>query len=94
MLKTLTVFLGLTVLPTVAFAQKAQLLGTWKLVAADVVRPDGVTAADYGPFPRGLAIFTADSQYVVESTVQRAPDLRPTTGPAVRRKSIGTRRSP
>ena len=66
MLKTLTVFLGLTVLPTVALAQKAQLLGTWKLVAADVVRPDGVTAADYGPFPRGLAIFTADSQYVVE----------------------------
>jgi hypothetical protein len=66
MLKTLILLLGLTVLPAVAFAQNAQLLGTWRLVAADVVRADGVTAADYGPSPRGLAIFTADSQYVVE----------------------------
>jgi hypothetical protein len=66
MLKTLAVFIGLAVQPVLAFAQNAQLQGTWKLVAADVVRPDGATAADYGPSPRGLAIFTADSQYVVQ----------------------------
>ena len=46
MRKTLIVLLGLTVLPAAAFAQKAQLVGTWRLVAADVVRADGVTAVD------------------------------------------------
>ncbi|MEO8621332.1 MAG: lipocalin-like domain-containing protein [bacterium] len=59
-------FIGLVLQPTIAFAQAPQLVGTWKLVAADVVSPDGRTAADYGPSPRGLAVFTADGQYVVQ----------------------------
>jgi hypothetical protein len=66
MLKTYAVFIGLAFHPAIAFTQDAQLVGTWKLVAADVVRPDGSTAADYGASPRGLAVFTTAGQYVVE----------------------------
>lgn len=72
MLKTLAALLGLAVLPATAFAQDSQLVGTWKLVAADVIRPDGQQVADYGSSPRGIAIFTADGQYVVE--VYRGPE--------------------
>jgi hypothetical protein len=66
MFKTFAVLIGLALHPAIAFAQGSQLVGTWKLVAADVVRPDGGTAADYGFSPRGIAVFTSDGQYVVE----------------------------
>lgn len=66
MLRTFALLIGLTLHPTIAFAQSHQLVGTWKLVAADVVRADGRTEQDYGPSPRGIAVFTADGQYVVE----------------------------
>jgi hypothetical protein len=52
--------------PASAAAQGSQLVGTWKLIAADVIRPDGQRVADYGSSPRGIAMFTADGQYVVE----------------------------
>jgi hypothetical protein len=65
MFRTLAVVLGL-LYPAIGFAQSSQLVGTWKLVAADVVRPDGRTVEDYGSSPRGIAVFTADGQYVVE----------------------------
>lgn len=58
--------IGLAFISGIAHAQTPQLAGTWKLLAADVIRPDGQTVADYGPSPRGIAIFTADGQYVVE----------------------------
>jgi hypothetical protein len=66
MIRTFAVLIGLALHSAIAFTQGPQLVGTWKLVAADVVRPDGSTAADYGPSPRGLAVFTADGQYVVQ----------------------------
>jgi Lipocalin-like domain len=66
MLRTFAVLIGLALHPALAFAQGPQLVGTWKLVGADVVRPDGRTVEDYGPSPRGIAVFTADGQYVVE----------------------------
>jgi hypothetical protein len=66
MLKTFALLIGLALQSTIAIAQGPQLVGTWKLVAADVIRPAGDTASDYGPSPRGLAVFTADGQYVVE----------------------------
>jgi hypothetical protein len=66
MLRTFAVLIGLALHPAIAFAQPAQLVGTWKLVAADVIRPDGPTVEDYGSSPRGVAVFTADGQYVVE----------------------------
>ena len=66
MLNTFAALIGLALYPAIGIAQSSQLVGTWKLVAADVVRPDGRTVADYGSAPSGLAIFTADGQYVVE----------------------------
>ncbi len=41
-------------------------IGTWKLVAADKILPDGTRVPDYGTQPHGLAIFAADGHFVVE----------------------------
>ena len=41
-------------------------VGTWKLIAADKLLPDGTRVADYGTQPHGLAIFTADGHFMVE----------------------------
>ncbi len=41
-------------------------VGTWKLIAADKLLPDGTRAADYGIQPHGLAIFTADGHFMIE----------------------------
>jgi Lipocalin-like domain len=41
-------------------------VGTWKLIAADKLLPDGTRVADYGAQPHGLAIFTADGNFMVE----------------------------
>jgi hypothetical protein len=40
--------------------------GTWKLIAADKILPDGTRVPDYGTQPHGLAIFTADGYFTVE----------------------------
>lgn len=49
-----------------AMAQSNPLIGTWRLIAADKILPDGSQVADFGKAPRGIAIFTADGHYVVE----------------------------
>ena len=41
-------------------------VGTWKLIAADKLLPDGTRVADYEAQPHGLAIFTADGHFMVE----------------------------
>jgi hypothetical protein len=41
-------------------ATNLQVVGTWKLMAADQILPDGIRVPDYGTQPGGLAIFTAD----------------------------------
>jgi hypothetical protein len=41
-------------------------VGTWKLIAADKLLPDGTRVADYGAQPHGMAIFTADGNMMVE----------------------------
>jgi len=41
-------------------------VGTWKLIAADKLLPDGTRVSDYGTQPHGLAIFTADGYFTVE----------------------------
>lgn len=56
----------LALAPALAMAQDSPLVGTWKLVAADVQRPDGRVLPDYGSAPTELAIFTADGQYMLE----------------------------
>lgn len=61
----LSVVVRAAVLERVRFAQTNPLVGTWKLVAADALKPDGSRVEDYGPSPRGLAVFTADGHYMV-----------------------------
>ncbi len=61
----LTALAALLVNPAAGFAQSPPLVGTWTLTAADVINTDGTRTADYGPQPRGLAVFTADGHYVV-----------------------------
>ena len=41
---------------TAASAQESPLRGTWTLVAADQIRPDGEQVRDYGESPKGRLI--------------------------------------
>jgi len=41
-------------------------VGSWKLIAADKVLPDGTRASDYGAVPHGMAIFTSDGHFMVD----------------------------
>jgi len=49
-----------------ALAQSHLLIGSWRLIAAGKILPDGQRIADYGAAPHGIAIFTTDGHYVVE----------------------------
>ncbi len=42
------------------------LAGTWSLVAADVLRPDGTRARDYGAAPKGLLMIDAQGRYSLQ----------------------------
>ncbi|HWK08133.1 MAG TPA: lipocalin-like domain-containing protein [Puia sp.] len=59
-------FLSLAIMTMPVFSQSKLLVGSWLLTAADKILPDGSQVADYGTAPHGIAIFTADSHYVVE----------------------------
>lgn len=59
-------FLGLSLMTISAFSQSKMLVGTWRLIAADKILPDGSQVADYGKDPHGIAIFCADGHYVLE----------------------------
>ncbi len=61
--------------PAIATAQTpSPVVGTWTLTAADVIKTDGTRTADYGPNPRGQAIFTADGHFSIN--VFRADRLK------------------
>lgn len=53
-----------------AYANKSEgggpLVGTWTLVAADVLRPDGTRARDYGEAPKGLLIIDSSGRYSLQ----------------------------
>jgi hypothetical protein len=52
--------------PAFAAAQTGSpVVGTWTLTAADVIKSDGTRTADYGPNPRGQAIFTSDGHFSI-----------------------------
>lgn len=58
---------GITAIMTIpALAQSNKLVGTWRLIAADKILPDGQQVADMGANPGGIAVFTKDGNYVVE----------------------------
>jgi hypothetical protein len=42
------------------------LVGTWSLVAADVIRPDGTRARDYGAAPSGLLMIDGQGRYSLQ----------------------------
>ena len=43
-----------------------ELVGTWTLVAADLLHTDGTRTRDYGAAPDGLMVITADGRYAVQ----------------------------
>ena len=47
-------------------AEPSPFAGTWTLVAADVIRPDGTRAHDYGESPQGLLMVDAAGRYSVQ----------------------------
>jgi len=52
---------------------KEAIVGSWRLLIVDSVRPDGTQVPIYGPNPKGLAIFTPEGRY----SVQTLRDIRP-----------------
>ena len=49
-----------------ADAPAPSLAGTWTLVAADVVHPDGKRDRDYGAAPQGLLMVDQESRYTLQ----------------------------
>lgn len=49
------------------------LVGTWTLVAADVLRPDGTRTRDYGDDPKGVLFIDSNGRY----SLQIYDSLRP-----------------
>ena len=58
--------LCLALLPAGAQAAESPLRGTWILVAADVLQPDGTRQPDYGPAPQGRLMIDAAGRYALE----------------------------
>ena len=58
--------LCLALLPATAQATEVDLRGTWVLVAADVIQPDGTRQPDYGPAPQGRLMIDAEGRYALE----------------------------
>jgi hypothetical protein len=59
-------------------AQPFPLAGTWTLVAADRLLPDGTREHDYGDAPSGLMMIDTEGRYTVQ-IYQQAPAERSST---------------
>jgi hypothetical protein len=66
MIKPVALLAVLLATPLLAGEATSPIIGTWTLVAADKLLPDGSRTADYGPNPHGLAIFTTDGHYSLQ----------------------------
>ena len=53
-------------LPGIALASPSPLAGTWTLVAADVIKPDGTRTHDYGEMPKGMLIIDMQGHYSLQ----------------------------
>ncbi len=65
---TLAIVLAGCLAASGALAQKPlkdEIVGTWKYVSVDLVRPDGTRVPLYGPNPQGLAVFDAAGNYLL-----------------------------
>jgi len=71
LLSRIAVNIALAAMTTAALAQGSSssapsLAGTWSLVAADDLRPDGTRHPAYGANPRGLLVLTPDGRYSLQ----------------------------
>ena len=41
-------------------------VGSWQLIAADKLLPNGTRVSDYGSEPHGMAVFTADGHFMID----------------------------
>src|SRR5882757_3167155 len=78
MVKQLAILAVLSGVSLSATAQEPSIAGTWVLIGAEKLLPDGKRVPDYGPNPHGLAIFTADGYYSVQ--IYRAERLKFSSG--------------
>ena len=61
---------------TAASAQESHLRGTWTLVAADQIRPDGAQVRDYGESPKGRLIVDAAGRYSLQIFKSERPRFK------------------
>ena len=71
--------LALTLAGSQASAQtkslRDQIIGTWTLVVAEVVAPDGKKSFPFGETPKGILIFTADGQFAQVHVASDVPKI-------------------
>ena len=63
---TAAAMLCLALLPAAAQAAPADLHGTWVLVAAELLQPDGARQPDHGAAPQGRLMIDASGRYALE----------------------------
>jgi hypothetical protein len=78
MIKRLAILSALFALSLSAAAKEPSIVGTWILIKAEKLLPDGTRLPDYGPNPHGHAIFTSDGYYSVQ--VYRSERLKFASG--------------
>jgi Lipocalin-like domain len=78
MIKYLPILAAVLVSSLAASAQTPNIVGTWVLVKAEKLLPDGTRVSDYGENPHGLVIFTSDGYYSVQ--IYRADRLKFSAG--------------
>lgn len=65
---TALLLLGVVLPGKAAMAQstlKDQIVGTWRYVSVDLVRPDGTRVPLFGPNPQGQASFDSNGRYIL-----------------------------
>jgi len=78
MIKYVALFAAIMAVSISAMAQEPSIVGTWILIKAEKMLPDGSRVPDYGPNPHGQAIFTEDGYYSVQ--VYRSERLKFSSG--------------
>ena len=81
-----TVTLVSFALPSIAAAQSAKdVVGTWTLVSAEIIMPDGKKTPGFGTKPTGMLVFTEDGDFIYLYTRSDLPKIasnsRATTTP-------------
>jgi hypothetical protein len=78
MIKHLAILAALFAVSLSATAKEPSIVGTWVLIQAEKLLPDGTRLPDYGPNPHGLVIFAANGYYSLQ--IYRAERLKFASG--------------